>query len=70
LVSNCRESTDLVDIEMLNSLIDQANIRLEMMSIEMKIGDLDIGKDSSQIYKDVIHELFQTEPNSIESVLS
>ena len=58
LVSSCAESNDLVDIELLRSLIDQANIRLEMMTIEMRIGDLDIGKDRDAILKDIIFELF------------
>ena len=41
-----------------------------MMMIEMKIGDLDIGKDRAEILKDIIFELFQTEPRAIEAVLS
>ena len=41
-----------------------------MMTIEMRIGDLEIGKDRAGILKDIIFELFQTEPRAIEAVLS
>jgi hypothetical protein len=60
LVSYCAESNSLVDIELLKSLIDQANLRLEMLMIEMRIGDLDIGKTKEEIFKDILFELFRT----------
>lgn len=41
-----------------------------MMWIETRIGDLDIGKTKKDIEKDVLFELFLTEPQAIEAALS
>ena len=43
LVANCQDSTGMVDTQLLKSLVDQVNLRVEMMSIEMRVNDLDIG---------------------------
>lgn len=47
----------MVDIELLKSLVDQGNIRREMMAIEMRVSDLDIGKSLEQIECDALTEL-------------
>ena len=44
LIANCANKNKMVDIELLKSLVDQGTIRREMMAIEMRVSDLDIGK--------------------------
>ena len=41
-----------------------------MMAIEMRVGDLDIGLDQEEIFKNSLYELAKTEPSTIESILA
>ena len=45
LVANCSDKSNIVDINLLMSLVDQVMMRCDMMAIEMRVGDLDIGLD-------------------------
>ena len=52
------------------SLVDQVMMRCDMMAIEMRVGDLDIGLDQEEIFKNSLYELAKTEPSTIESILA
>jgi hypothetical protein len=67
LVFNSSNKSLMVDIELLLSLIDQANLRFKMFLIQIKLGNIEIGKDEDAIYADILYELVKTEPSSIES---
>jgi hypothetical protein len=70
LVANCADKMGVVDTELLVSLIDQVTLRCNMMNIEMRVGDLDIGKTEDDVYKDSLFELAKTEPSTVEGQLS
>lgn len=70
LVANCSDKSNIVDINLLMSLVDQVMMRCDMMAIEMRVGDLDIGLDQEEIFKNSLYELAKTEPSTIESILA
>lgn len=41
-----------------------------MLSIEMRVGDLDIGKSEENVFKDSLFELAKTEPSTVEGQLA
>lgn len=41
-----------------------------MLAIEIRLGDLESGKDEEGIFKDALYELAKTAPNSIEANLA
>lgn len=69
-MANCADKSNIVDINLLMSLVDQVMMRCEMMAIEMRVGDLDIGLDQEEIFKNSLYELAKTEPSTIESILA
>jgi hypothetical protein len=70
LVANCADKMGFVDTELLLSLIDQVNLRCQMLNIEMRVGDLDIGKTEEEVFRDSLYELAKTEPSTVERQLS
>ena len=70
LVANSAEKTGLVDTELLVSLIDQVTLRCGMLNIEMRVGDLDIGKSEEEVFRDSLFELAKTEPATVEGQLA
>lgn len=70
LVANCADKMGIVDTELLVSLIDQVNLRCKMMNIEMRVGDLVIGKTEQEVFRDSLFELAKTEPSTVEGQLS
>ena len=70
LVANSSDKMGIVDTELLTSLVDQATLRRNMLSIEMRVGDLDIGKSDEDVYKDSLFELAKTEPATVEGQLA
>lgn len=70
LVANCADKTGMVDTELIKSLIDQVNLRCEMLDIEIKADDLELGMTEEEIYQAALFELAKTEPKSIEGVLA
>ena len=70
LVANCADKTGMVDTELIKSLIDQVNLRCEMLDIEIKADDLELGMTEEEIYQSALYELAKTEPKSIEGCLA
>ena len=60
----------MVDTELLKSLVDQATLRVKFFKIEMRVGDLDIGKDNEELFQDALTELALTNPHAIQSLLA
>ena len=70
LAANCSDKTGLVDTNLLGSLLDQVNLRVQMLQIEIKLDELDLGKDEDELYMDSLFELGVTNPKSVESSIA
>lgn len=70
LAANCSDKTGLVDTNLLSSLLDQVNLRVQMLQIEIKSDELDLGKDEDELYLDSMYELGLTNPKSVESSIA
>lgn len=70
LVFHCADKTEKVDIELLQSLIHQVDLRVKCLQVATKLGTLDIGKDENEMRQDSLFELSMCEPKSVEEQLA
>lgn len=70
LIANSADKLGKVDINLLSSLTDQVNLRVQMLQIEINADELDLGKDENELYLDSLYELALTNPKAVESQLS
>lgn len=67
LIANSADKLGKVDINLLSSLTDQVNLRVQMLQIEINADELDLGKDENELYMDSLYELALTNPKAVES---
>lgn len=70
LVANCADKTCMVDTELLKSLIDQVELRIQMISTLLHLGELEVAKGLEDMRQASLKELSRTEPKTVESKLN
>lgn len=70
LVANCADKTCMVDTELLQSLIDQVELRIQMIRTQIQLGELEIANSIEDIRQGSLKELSRTEPKTVESKLN
>lgn len=60
----------MVDTELLRSLIDQVELRIQMIRTQIHLGELEVAKSIDDIRQASLKELSRTEPKTVESKLN
>lgn len=60
----------MVDTELLKSLIDQVELRIQMISTLLHLGELEVAKGLEDMRQASLKELSRTEPKTVESKLN
>lgn len=60
----------MVDTDLLTSLIDQVELRIQMIQTKIHLGELELPKSPDEIRQSCLKELSRTEPKTIESKLN
>lgn len=60
LVCNSANKNMMVDVNLLLSLVEQVKLRFKMITIQMKLGNIEVDKTEDEIFTDILYELSKT----------
>ena len=70
IVASCADKSSMVDTELLKALIHQVFLRVNILKIEQKVSDLELGRTMDEVIQDCLFELTRTDPNGVEGALA